>query len=99
LTKQRFPNFIKWHPHSSADIPSSLLLNFYVYKQECFNFLIFEIAFRFLLTIFAFISVGFEVIGVATEKSSVFWLVTSCSFWKGPDVSEEHIASVIKVEE
>jgi hypothetical protein len=45
--------------------------------------------------------VGFEVLTAVVTKSTIFWDITPCSVvrWKSTNVSEEHIASILKVEE
>jgi hypothetical protein len=42
---------------------------------------------------------GFEVLTVVVIKSTIFWDITQCSPLKSTDVSEEHIASIFRVEE
>jgi hypothetical protein len=41
-------------------------------------------------------NVGFEVFTAVVTKSTIFWDITPCS---PSDVSEEHIASIFRVEE
>jgi hypothetical protein len=43
--------------------------------------------------------VGFEVLTVVVMKSTIFWDIMPCSPLKSTDVSEEHIASIFRVEE
>jgi hypothetical protein len=44
-------------------------------------------------------SVVFEVFTAVVMKSIIFWDVTPCSLLDATDVSEEHITSIIRVEE
>jgi hypothetical protein len=46
-----------------------------------------------------FLIVGFEVRTADIMKCSIFWDITALVRWKSTDVSEEHIASIIRVEE
>jgi hypothetical protein len=49
-----------------------------------------------LLLMMMMIGVEFEALTVVTIKIKVFWVVTVCS--SESDVSEEHIASIFRVE-
>jgi hypothetical protein len=42
---------------------------------------------------------GFEVLTAVVMRSSVFWDITPCSPLKATDVSEEHVASIFRVED
>jgi hypothetical protein len=42
--------------------------------------------------------VGFEVLTAVVMKSSTFWDITQCSPLKFTVVSEEHVASLFRVE-
>jgi hypothetical protein len=46
-----------------------------------------------------FYNVGFEVLTAVVMKSSVFWDITPCSPSKANQCSEEHVASIFRVEE
>jgi hypothetical protein len=43
--------------------------------------------------------IGIEVLTPVVMKSTIFWDITPCSPVKATDVSEEHIASICRVEE
>jgi hypothetical protein len=43
--------------------------------------------------------VGFEVHTAVVMKSSAFWDISPCSPLKATDLSEEHVASIFKIEE
>jgi hypothetical protein len=44
-------------------------------------------------------NVGSQVLTAVVMKSSSFWSITPCSPLKSNDVSEEHAASVFRIEE
>jgi hypothetical protein len=43
--------------------------------------------------------VGFKVLTAVVMKTTIFWDISPCSPLKSTGVSEEHIASIFRVEE
>jgi hypothetical protein len=46
---------------------------------------------------FDYLFVGFEVITAVSMKSMVLWVVTTCGSERQPHVSEELVASILRV--
>jgi hypothetical protein len=42
---------------------------------------------------------GFDILTAVTTKSSIFWEITPCRQVKVKRVSDEHVVSIIRVEE